>query len=486
MGRLLSLLKAAAGEVPLSGAFGRWAQAVSQAESLDAAAVATLQAAVTALQVAVTALQAQNVLFNGTTLGQILTWSGSAWIANQQALWLAQKNWYVNSLTGSDTALGDAAHPLATFSEFQRRMRGQVLDDVYTVNITGDLAELPVDFDIGANGWLDIVFAVKATSAPYHVGAFTAGSPFITGMVDMLQTTELGSAATVVGKRMRFITGAANQCTSWAAFSLAPYVDDHSWEMTRTVSFTKANGTWVFANPAPGDQFVVDTLPVVSAMSVHIRRRGGQGFCFAIRNAQFGTQAQPLQDPIFSVEGWGYTVGCMWWTVALQTDGYHVSDGGQEGSTIRGLAAPVDKARFLACYWKGNVNASDIVWWHSILAHGALAAEAGELHVIGMCGILNDVGDGVVNGLAAFNSSSKLTVSTDGFPAGYLLILFCTNGINIPPGCLSAYVLPAVSSTCTRYAMIGATPIATSAGVPFIEPASSAGLVVGMLGDVGT
>ena len=479
MGRLLDYAKALAGEKSLSGAFGRWVLAVSGAGDQAAVEVDVLQAEVAALQ-------AQNVIPDGTVKGQLATWDGDGYLATNQNLWASQLTWYVNVSTGNDNNTGAVGAPLATFGEFQRRFRGTILNADYMVNITGDQAELPVDFDIGPNGYLDIVFAFTS-GASYTVAAFTDGNPNNTALADLLQTVELGSSVQLIGQRIRFTTGPASNCTAWPAFAVTGF-DDHTFELPQAFSFTKANGTWLAADPAAGNTFVIDTLPVVSKASFHIRRQGGQGFCFAVRNAQFGTLASPIQDPIFSVEGWGYSTGCSWYTNGFQTDGYHVSDGFLKGSVIRGLATPIDKARFIGCYGKGNFLLSDLVWWDSIVAHGAIVHEAGELHLIGLSAVLNDVGDAVGNTLFVYNNTCRTTISTNGEPNGFFLIRYpATYGINVPPGAVLAYTVKPVIVLPggANYALLGATVLAAAANIPAIEAASNAAIVAGMNGDIG-
>lgn len=497
MGRLLDLAKALAGEKSLSGAFGRWILAVSgqgdqipgmQGE-IDQTQIELdqTQADLNTAAAIVAVLLARNDIPDGTVKGQLATWDGTDYIATNQNLWASRLTWYVNATTGNDNNLGDApTRALETFGEFQRRMRGTILIASYTVNITGDQAELPVDFDIGTGGFLDIVFAFTS-GAPYTVAAFTDGNPNNTALADLLQTTELASSVDVVGKRIHFTTGAASNCTAWPAFAVTGF-DDHTFELPQSFSFTKANGTWIPADPAPGDLFVVDTLPVVAKASFHIRRQSGQGFCFSVRNAQFGTLAAPIQDPIFSVEGWGYSVGCAWCTNGFQTSGYHVSDGFLKGSVIRGLSSPIDQARFIGCYGKGTFLFSDLVWWDSIVAHGSISCEAGELHLIGLSAVLNDVADAVANTLFVFNATCRTTISTNGEPNGFFLIRYpATYGINVPPGAVLAYTVKPVIVLPggANYALLGATVLATAANIPAVEAASLTGIVAGMNGDLG-
>ncbi len=444
---------------------------------------------------------------DGTSVGQVPRWDGTTWtpgaanLADTDAVTgilglanggtnvdvvatLARTEWYIDAAAGNDANTGAIGSPLATFAEFQRRMRGQILTAEYTVYVTGGQDHLTVDFDIGDGGWIDIIFA-PTVGPSYTIAAFTAANPASTTEVEKIQTVAAGTAAGLIGKRIRFTSGPASNCTAWATRALSGY-DDRTFELTKPYSFTKANGTWLQATPAAPNTFVEETLPVVGDLSVHIRRHGGQGFCFAIRNAQFGTSGSPVQDPIFALEGWGYTVGCAWYANGFQTDGYHVSDAFKQGGTIRGLATPIDKARFIGCYFYGNQNLSDVVILNSLFKHGAVGIEAGEVHLLGLVGIMCEVADAVAAALWIFNGACRLVVNTNGEPDGYLLIHNATAyGIKMPAGAQLDYTVKPIVVNSGAYALVGEYVVATSADVPHVDPATAAAFVAGQLGSIG-
>lgn len=397
---------------------------------------------------------------------------------------LARLNWYINSSTGSNSNTGDIGAPLATFSEFQRRMRGQILRDEYTVYITGNQDSLPILFDIGAGGYLDIIFSVT-TGSSYTINAFTPANPASTSEVEKIQTVSAGTAAGLIGKRIRFTSGPATNCTAWATRALSGY-DDRTFELTKPYSFTKANGTWLQAVPSATNTFVEETLPIVSSMSVNIRRADGYGFCFAIRNAQFGTLSNPIQDPRFETEGWGSSVGCAWYCSGFQTDSYHVSDGFLQGSVVRGLATPIDKARFIACYLKGTFLLSDVVIWNSLFKHGSVAIESGEVHFIGLVGIMIEVADAITDACWFFSAASRLIVNTNGEPDGFLLIHNATAyGFKLPAGATICYTVKPLVVNSAAYALVGEYVVSTNANIPHIDTATNAAFISGQLGSIG-
>lgn len=400
--------------------------------------------------------------------------------------WSGQTVWYVDQAAGDDRNDGAAAlSPLASVREIVRRLRGVELRAVYTINVTGDLDDLPVDFDVGDGGFVDIVFAFTAGATVYVVNAYTAANPAGTAEVDKIQTVAAGTAAGLVDKRIRFTSGPATALTAYATRALAGY-DDRTFEMTMPYGWV--GGTWVTATPANGNTFVVDTLPVVSHVSVHIRRRGGQGFCFAVRNAQFGTLANPIQDPIFSVEGWGISVGCAWYASGFQTDGYHISDAWRGGSVIRGTEPPVDKARFIGCYMKGNFLLSNVLIWNSLFKHGHVGVEQGAVHFIGLVGVMIEVADAIQDAVWLFDASCRLIINTNGMPTGYTLILNQTRyAFDVPPGAVVAYTAKPICSTGggAHWARVGSTVRTLATDVPYIEPASNAAVIAGMLGSIG-
>jgi hypothetical protein len=422
------------------------------------------------------------MISSGSISGQTPYWNGTKWVANT---WSTQTTWYINSSTGSDSNTGSIDSPLASFSEFQKRLRGTILRTLYRVYITGNLDEMPVDFDIGQGGYLDIVFTVT-TGATYTVATYTAANPASTLEVDKIETVEAASAAGLIGKRLRMTSGPASNLTFWATRALSGYGDDW-FEMTKPVAWTYGF-LWSKANPVAGNTFVVETLPIVASASFHIRRHAGQGFCFSVRNAQFGTLASPIQDPIFSVEGWGYSVSCAWYTNGFQTDGYHVGDGFLKGSVIRGLATPIDKARFICCYLNGNYLLSDVVIWDSLFKHGFVGIESGEVHFIGLVGIMCEVADAIQDACFVYSSACRLLISTNGEPDGYCLIMNQTRyGFNIPPGAVVNYATKPVVLVggAAKFALVGATARDAAVDVPYIEPASNAAIIAGMNGALG-
>lgn len=425
------------------------------------------------------------VLNAGTNPGDTLVWNGENWIpSSSPSGGSEQKTWFIDAANGNDRNIGSSAAPLASFRQFQQRMRGVILEGLYTINIIGGLTELPIDFDIGATGYLDIVFFPTVSLGPYTINTFTPANPGGTAEIEKIQTVELATAAGLVNKRIRFLNGPATNCSAWVTEALVGY-DDHTFQMTKPASFQR-NQVWMDAVPVNGNTFVAETLPIVDSMSVHIRRHAGQGFCFAIRNCQFGTQLAPIQDPIFSVEGWGSTVGCAWWVNGFATDGYHVSDGFLKGSVTRGLATPIDKGRFIYTFFSGTHALSDVVIWNSVFKHGQVVIESGEVHFVALVAIMIRPADIIDDAVFGFSAACRLIINTNGQPDGATLIQGQTRyGFNVPAGMVVAYSVQPIVAVSTAWALVGTTVRAAAANIPYIEPATNAAIIQGVSGSLG-
>ena len=193
--------------------------------------------------------------------------------ATSDPAWASQAAWYIGT-AGSDDATGaDAAHPLRTYSEVQKRLSDNELTSALTTvtfldaagSITADLRLKSKDQGLVVQG-TPVQVGAADTVAAYTDRVFAANTWC------NLTATTLASFAPLLGNRIRLTSGTHVGAIAWVA-SANP---EGSGVKTARVSpfMTRgANGAvGSKVNPSPGDTFVVESVP--DCLTIEIILRG--------------------------------------------------------------------------------------------------------------------------------------------------------------------------------------------------------------------
>lgn len=227
MGRILDLLRAAAGEISLGGRVGQWRQAVS-------------------------------LVADG-----YLSTSG----------FLNQADWVVDSVNGSDANAGTAGAPLKTLSALAVLWTGRTFDPSITavnVSLLGSftnqvlvlLGIFPGQIALNVTGQMTVVASGTITGWQ----AFVPGAPGTRSAI----TDAAQDFTAHVHRRIRMTSGAAIGAVSWVcSLGSGPTVAN----VGKFYNLTGLLGTAV--DPAPGDSYVIETFNT-DIREYHLLSLGGQ------------------------------------------------------------------------------------------------------------------------------------------------------------------------------------------------------------------
>jgi len=128
--------------------------------------------------------------------------------------WLNQSDWYVDPVAGDNENDGTAGTPLATLSEFTRRMRGQIIPIAVTIHMLGDNTDDHVVLDVRVPLGLTIqgIRTVIATGTLTGVVAYNH-TPATAAYGTITDTSQ--NWATLVGERVILTNGANAGAWAW-------------------------------------------------------------------------------------------------------------------------------------------------------------------------------------------------------------------------------------------------------------------------------
>jgi len=217
---------------------------------------------------------------SGASVGDIIFWDGSEWVANAQgepdvgatlvwdgAVWqpvvqnpngaqpfMLQANWFVDSVNGDDGNDGATAlTALRTLPELARRFEGRVSMLTHVITLAGTFPAQVLVLRFTAFGNISITGAATLSTNGV-VTAFTALAAPATDAKLTDTTTPIVWAARV-GQRLRLTSGAG-------AGGIATVLKDLGSNQARISQFTNPNNG-ASITPAVNDTFAIETLDIV-------------------------------------------------------------------------------------------------------------------------------------------------------------------------------------------------------------------------------
>lgn len=197
---------------------------------------------------------------------------GGLWRALQPWLpstnpWKDRTEWHVNPATGSLEGEGSAADPISTFAELQARLEGRTITEAMTVYIEGNLAEICDLRSLRMSAQPAAIIATGELATTIHhtdvVATYTAESNAANEQC-LLTAVGIADWTPYKGYRIRFLDGPAQDDVSWIA------TEDPAGAGVDVARITRPNhitgGDYFLDNPAPGNTFVLESLPTVQAI----------------------------------------------------------------------------------------------------------------------------------------------------------------------------------------------------------------------------
>ena len=204
------------------------------------------------------------------------------WTVPQAVAACTQALWTINPSTGSDSAAGTNAAPLATLQEWSRRVSSCTVNVQMTVTMAGSAAingDYPAFPSIGPQGYLTLdcqpgatVIYTSSASGFTTVATASGNTPNI--MTDTAATfTTACSGGSCVGYRIRVTAGARVGTIAWIVAVTAhtitisdPELDP--WISTPTTRPIPNSGDGLTSKVlAVGDQYVIEQLALINTPS---------------------------------------------------------------------------------------------------------------------------------------------------------------------------------------------------------------------------
>jgi hypothetical protein len=184
--------------------------------------------------------------------------------------WLVQATWYVDPTLGDDENPGTQLLPIQTFDEFERRVSiGKIGVDM-TVNVVEGASITRVDLEVDTGGTQVLnIQGAGTTVITDDIGTFTPLS-HVTPSATQITGTAILDFTPYIGARCRVTSGAATGAIFWVA-SVNP---GGAGVGTARISIP-ASSAAVAVVLAPGDTFVVETLPIIT--DLYVRVHSGPG-----------------------------------------------------------------------------------------------------------------------------------------------------------------------------------------------------------------
>lgn len=164
---------------------------------------------------------------------------------------IAQASWYVDSVNGNDQNAGTVTAPLKTLAELQKRWEAKKTLGATTITLSGATTEaLTLQATLGGT--------LTVSGTPTIIYAGTVGAYQAQAVPNDARLTDAGIGAAGgwsanVQRRLRLTSGAGAGAIAWVLKDLGSNV-------ARVSQFVLMTGA--AANPAPGDSYVIETLPV--------------------------------------------------------------------------------------------------------------------------------------------------------------------------------------------------------------------------------
>lgn len=217
----------------------------------------------TASEVLVIGIQGNPVSNVTPQLGNALRWDGIAWIPQDPGPIpenLAQTDWHINSVTGSDTATGaSSSTPIKTYAEYTRRCGiSRNVPQGLKLHIHADMPESdPIigNFIVGAEGYVDVI---AESLEVLHTGTISTYRTFNRSTKTPPGFTDVGVAdwTPYVGKLVQITSGshASQNACFWIAKNEGGGVARISFPKYRDPSFTFTETAFV---PQVGDTYKI-------------------------------------------------------------------------------------------------------------------------------------------------------------------------------------------------------------------------------------
>jgi hypothetical protein len=208
--------------------------------------------------------------------------------------WLPQLAWQIGP-GGNDEALGTPAAPLATFREFERRMRGSVMNAVYTVDVRVALGGIDGDYEFGPLGMLVIdgndgaapaaawPALVRVDAAIGYIAPVPAGPEYA---IIIANAVQLADWTPYVGLRVRCSTAAVfphpagplDICEFWVLSVNPAGGGNNTARITLPNHFDPYDPTLPAMTggvPAPGDFLLAENLLVSGPIVLRAKKTPG-------------------------------------------------------------------------------------------------------------------------------------------------------------------------------------------------------------------
>lgn len=190
--------------------------------------------------------------------------------------WLTQAEWNIDPAAADDEGDGSAGDPLQTHAELGRRAfnHGWEIRQSVLVNIVeSGLPETdPIEIDVAVTDE-DVLIRYVGEPTVQQSGTLTDATALVSGTaLPTIEDTVGGFGAANVGQRVRLTSGASAGAIAWALR------DDGSNTLT-TSAFATTNKTAQPVDGSPtlggptaggGDDYVLETLPVISLARVNV------------------------------------------------------------------------------------------------------------------------------------------------------------------------------------------------------------------------
>lgn len=165
---------------------------------------------------------------------------------------ITQADWYVDVAAGNDQNAGTVAAPLKTLAELQRRWEAKKTLGATSITLIGVSTEALI-----LQATLAGALTVSGTPTLIYTGAVGAyqaqAAPANDARLTDAGVVAAGGWGANLQRRLRLTSGASSGAIAWV-------LKDLGGNVARVSQFILMTG--VAANPAPGDSYVIETLPV--------------------------------------------------------------------------------------------------------------------------------------------------------------------------------------------------------------------------------
>jgi hypothetical protein len=205
--------------------------------------------------------------------------------------WLTQDAWVVDPLTGDDENLGDAAAPLLTFDELDRRISTGSLRSSTTVTVPAGATVSSINLSVD-NG--DDTLSIVGTPTVVYTGVIDTYTDrnHATPVASHLTDAAIADFTPYVGMRLRVTSGSSAGAIAWIASANPGGAGLNVARVSRFGSVpAAATSVPAAVVPTHGTPYVIETLPIVNDCRVRMRNTAPG---YSVITAQVGVNISSL------------------------------------------------------------------------------------------------------------------------------------------------------------------------------------------------